>query len=39
MGKSCVRFKKLGDFPFDLIREAIRRTRIRSQKPKHHPGR
>ena len=26
MGKSCVRFKKLDDFPLDLIGEAIKRT-------------
>ena len=28
MGKSCVRFKKLGDLPLDVIGEAVARTEV-----------
>jgi hypothetical protein len=26
MGKSCVRFKKIGDLPLDVVGEAVART-------------
>jgi hypothetical protein len=30
MGKSCIRFRKLGDVPFDLVGQAIRQDSVES---------